>query len=64
VSGNTLFAGADDGNIYALDADYNVHLAYETTSGARISGAGLALYGDLLTFVATNGVWYVLQAQG
>ena len=61
-SGGTVFVGADDGNIHALDADYNAHRAYETTPGARITGAGLALYGDLLTFVATNGVLYVLQA--
>ena len=57
-----VFAGADDGNIYALDSDYGVHLAYETTSGARISGPGLALYGTLLAFTATNGVLYVLDA--
>lgn len=60
--GSTVFAGADDGNVYSLDADYHVHLAYETSSGARIVGAGLALYGDLLAFAATNGVLYVLQA--
>jgi outer membrane protein assembly factor BamB len=63
-SGNTVFAGADDGNIYSIDADYNVNLAYETTSGARIASAGLALYGDLLVFAATNGVLYVLEAKG
>lgn len=60
-SGSTVFAGADDGNIYALDSDYVAHLAYETTSGARIGGAGIALYGDLIAFAATNGVVYVLQ---
>lgn len=62
-SDHTVFVGADDGNLYALDADYAMHRAYETTPGARLSGAGLALYGDTLACAATNGVLYVLKAQ-
>lgn len=61
-SGQTVFVGADDGSIYALDADYAVQRAYETTPGARLAGAGAALYGDTLAFTATNGVLYVLRA--
>ena len=61
-SGSTVFLGADDGNIYTLDADYAVGRAYETTPGARLAGAGAALYGDTLVFTATNGVLYVLRA--
>ena len=30
-SGHTVFVGADDGDLYALDADYAVQPAYETT---------------------------------
>ncbi len=60
--GHTVFAGADDGNIYSLDAEYNVLRAYETTPGTRLATAGLALYGDYLVCAATNGVLYVLQA--
>ena len=61
-SGHTVFAGADDGSIYSLDADYAVHRTYETTPGTRLMTAGLALYGDTLVCAATNGVLYVLQA--
>ncbi len=61
-SGHTVFVGADDGNMYALDADYNVQRAYETTPGARVSTASPALYGDTLLCAATNGVLYVLRA--
>ena len=61
-SGHTVFVGADDGSVYALDADYNVQRAYETTPGARVASAGLALYGDTLVCAATNGVLYVLRA--
>lgn len=61
-SGSTVFVGADDGNVYTLDADYAVGRAYETTPGARLAGAGAALYGDTLVFTATNGVLYVLRA--
>ena len=61
-SGHTVFAGADDGNIYSLDADYNVLRAYETTPGTRLATAGLALYGEYVVCAATNGVLYVLQA--
>jgi len=60
--GHTVFAGADDGNLYSLDAEYNVQRAYETTPGTRLGTAGLALYGDYLVCAATNGVLYVLQA--
>jgi outer membrane protein assembly factor BamB len=62
VSGETVFIGADDGNIYALDPDYNLNRVYETSPGARIATAGLALYGDTLLCAATNGVLYALQA--
>lgn len=61
-SGHTVFAGADDGNIYSLDADYAVLRAYETAPGTRLATAGLALYGDTLVCAATNGVLYVLEA--
>lgn len=61
-SGQTVFVGADDGNVYALDADYAVQRAYETTPGARLTTAGLALYGDTLVCAASNGVLYVLRA--
>ncbi|BDI29828.1 hypothetical protein CCAX7_18790 [Capsulimonas corticalis] len=61
-SGTTVYAGSDDGNLYALDADYTVHRIYETTPGARIASAGPALYGDTLACAATNGVLYVLRA--
>ncbi len=61
-SGHTVFLGADDGNLYALDADYAVTRAYETTPGARLASAGLALYGDTLACAATNGVLYILRA--
>jgi outer membrane protein assembly factor BamB len=61
-SGHTVFAGADDGNIYSLDAEYAVQRAYETTPGTRLATAGLALYGDYVVCAATNGVLYVLQA--
>ncbi|MBV9848409.1 MAG: PQQ-binding-like beta-propeller repeat protein [Armatimonadetes bacterium] len=61
-SGHTVFVGADDGNIYALDAEYAVQRAYETTPGARLATAGFALYGDTLACAATNGVLYVLRA--
>lgn len=63
-SGQTLFVGADDGSLYTLDSDYNVHRAYETTPGARLASAGLALSGDTLAFTATNGVLYVLRVTG
>ena len=62
VGGHTVFAGADDGNLYSLDAEYTVQRAYETTPGTRLATAGLALYGDYLVCAATNGVLYVLQA--
>jgi len=61
-SGHAVFAGADDGNIYSLDAGYAVQRAYETTPGTRLATAGLALYGDTIVCAATNGVLYVLQA--
>ncbi len=61
-SGQTVFVGADDGNVYSLDADYNVLRAYETSPGTRLASAGLALYGDWVVCTATNGVLYVLQA--
>ena len=61
-SGHTAFVGADDGNIYTLDADYAVQRAYETTPGARLTTAGPALSGDTLICAATNGVLYVLRA--
>ena len=61
-AGHTVFAGADDGNVYSLDADYAVLRAYETSPGTRLATAGLALYGDTLVCAATNGVLYVLQA--
>lgn len=61
-SGHTVFAGADDGSVYSLDADYAVQRAYETSPGTRLATAGLALYGDTLVCAATNGVLYVLQA--
>ena len=64
VGGNTAFLGADDGNIYSIDSDYGVHLAYETSAGSRIAGAGLASYGSLVAFASTNGVLYVLEAKG
>lgn len=60
--GHTVFAGADDGNLYSLDAEYTVQRAYETTPGTRLATAGLALYGDRIVCAATNGVLYVLQA--
>jgi len=61
-SGTTVFAGADDGILYSLDAEYAVRRAYETSPGTRLGTAGLALYGDTLVCAATNGVLYVLQA--
>ena len=61
-SGHTVFAGADDGSLYSLDAEYVVQRAYETTPGTRLMTAGLALYGDTLVCAATNGVLYVLSA--
>ena len=63
-SGSMVFVGADDGNIYSLDADYAVKRAYETSPGTRLGTAGPALYGDMLVYAATNGVLYVLQATG
>jgi outer membrane protein assembly factor BamB/ribosomal protein L40E len=63
-SGHTVFVGADDGSLYALDSEYAVHRSYETTPGARLSAASPALYGDTLVCTATNGVLYVLQATG
>ena len=64
VCGHMVFAGAEDGSIYTVDPDYNVTRVYETTPGARISCAGLAVYGDHLVFPATNGVLYVLKITG
>ncbi len=61
-SGTTVFAGADDGILYSLDAEYAVKRAYETSPGTRLGTAGPALYGDMLVCAATNGVLYVLQA--
>ena len=61
-SGSTVFVGADDGNLYSLDAGYEVKKAYETSPGTRLGTAGAALYGDTLVCAATNGVLYVLQA--
>jgi len=63
-AGQTVFAGADDGNIYSLDKDYAVLRAYETTPGTRLTSAGFALYGDWVICTATNGVLYALQATG
>ena len=63
-SGGTVFVGADDGNIYSMDADYAVKRAYETSPGTRLGTAGPALHGDTLVYAATNGVLYVLQATG
>lgn len=63
-SGHAVFIAADDGNLYTMDADYNVQLAYETTPGARLASAGLALYGDTLICTATNGLLYVLKVMG
>jgi outer membrane protein assembly factor BamB len=63
-SAQTIFVGADDGSVYALDADFNVTRAYETTPGARLASAGFALYGDTLAFTAANGLLYVLRAAG
>ncbi len=60
--GHTVFAGADDGSLYSLDAEYAVQRAYETTPGTRLTTAGLALSGDTLVCAATNGVLYVLSA--
>jgi outer membrane protein assembly factor BamB len=64
AAGGIMLAGCDDGNIYAIDPDYGVNQAYETTAGARIAGAGLALYGRFVAFAATNGMLYVLEAKG
>ena len=61
-SGQTVFAGADDGSLYSLGGDYAVQRAYETAPGTRFGTAGPALYGDYLVCAATNGVLYVLQA--
>ena len=61
-SGQTVFAGADDGFLYSLDGDYVVRRAYETSPGTRLGTAGPALYGDMLVCAATNGVLYILQA--
>lgn len=61
-SGQAVFVGADDGNVYSLDADYAVLRAYETSPGTRLASAGLALYGDWVICTATNGVLYALQA--
>ena len=61
-SGQTVFVGADDGSVYALDADYTVQRVYETTPGARLASAGFALYGDTLAVTGTNGLLYVLRA--
>ncbi len=63
-AGQTVFAGADDGNIYSLDKDYAVLRAYETSPGTRLASAGFALYGDWVICTATNGVLYALQATG
>lgn len=62
VAGHTVLLGADDGCIYSLDSDYNVQRVYETTAGARINGAGLCLYGDIVVFSCTNGVTYALRS--
>ena len=61
-SGHTVFAGADDGFLYSLDAEYVVRRVYGTSPGTRLGTAGPALYGDYLVCAATNGVLYVLQA--
>ena len=61
-SGQTVFAGADDGFLYSVDSEYTVRRAYETSPGIRLGTAGPALYGDYLICAATNGVLYVLQA--
>ena len=61
-SGQTIFAGADDGFLYSLDSEYTVRRAYETSPGTRLGTAGPALYGDYVVCAATNGVLYVLQA--
>lgn len=61
-SGQTVFAGADDGFLYSVDSEYTVRRAYETSPGIRLSTAGPALYGDYLICAATNGVLYALQA--
>ena len=61
-TGQTVFAGADDGNVYSLDKDYTILRAYETSPGTRLASAGLALYGDWVIGMATNGVLYALQA--
>ncbi len=61
-SGQTVFAGADDGFLYSLDSEYTVRRAYETSPGTRLGTAGPALYGDYVVCAATNGVLYVLQA--
>jgi outer membrane protein assembly factor BamB len=58
---SAVFVGAYDGSIYAMTPDYTSQRAYETTQGARIGGAGMALYGDYLAAVATNGLLYVLR---
>ena len=60
--GRTAFVGADDGNVYAIDENWNVRRMYETVAGARIVGAGLALSGDTLAFACTNGALYVCRA--
>ncbi len=61
-SGTTVFAGADDGFVYSLDAEYTVKRAYETSPGTRLGTAGPALYGEWVVCAATNGVLYALQA--
>ena len=62
VSARTVFIGSDDGCIYAMDDEYHVDRIYETSPGTRISTAGIAIYGTVIGFTATDGTLYVLQS--
>ncbi len=61
VSGNTLFYGSTDGNVYASEAGRGVEAAYQTGGvGSQIIAAP-ALADDALFVTATNGALYALS---
>jgi len=61
VSGNTLFYGSTDGNVYAVEAGRGMESAYQTGGvGSQIIAAP-ALADDALFVTATNGALYALS---